>query len=71
MICPAAHAASQKVRKRIAEIFGWSKTTGCFRKSRYRGVAGTHAAGQYVVATYNLARMAKLMTSGPPGGARA
>ncbi|HLP07476.1 MAG TPA: hypothetical protein VK178_04870 [Opitutaceae bacterium] len=34
----AAHALSQKLRKRIEEIFGWTKTTGCLRKSRYRGV---------------------------------
>lgn len=71
VVCTAAHAASQKVRKRIEEIFGWTKTTGCFRKSRYHGVARTHAAGQYVVATWNLVRMAKLMLSGPPLNARA
>ena len=41
-----AYALSQKVRRRIEEIFGWSKTTGCFRKSRYLGVERTHAAGQ-------------------------
>ncbi len=63
-----AHAASQKVRKRIEEIFGWAKTTGCFRKSRYLGVERTHAQGQYVVAAYNLVRMAKLLL-GPPGKA--
>jgi len=39
------------------------KTTGCFRKSRYRGIERTHAAGQYVVATLNLLRMAKLKTT--------
>ena len=57
--------------KRIEEIFGWAKTTGCFRKSRYRGVERTHAAGQYVVATWNLVRMAKLMMTAPPRFARA
>jgi transposase len=66
-----AHAISQKLRKRIEEIFGWSKTTGCFRKSRYRGVDRTHAQGQYVVAACNLVRMAKLMLTSPPGPARA
>jgi transposase len=66
-----AHAASQKVRKRIEEIFGWAKTTGCFRKSRYRGVERTHAQGQYVIATWNLVRMAKLMLGPPPRHARA
>jgi hypothetical protein len=29
-----AHALSQKLRKRVEEIFGWTKTTGCLRKSR-------------------------------------
>lgn len=66
-----AHAISQKLRKRIEEIFGWTKTTGCFRKSRYRGVERTHAQGQYVVATWNLVRMAKLLGGGPPQTARA
>jgi transposase len=66
-----AHAASQKVRKRIEEIFGWAKTTGCFRKSRYRGVERTHAQGQYVIATWNLVRMAKLILGPPPKPARA
>lgn len=66
-----AHAISQKLRKRIEEIFGWVKTTGCFRKSRYRGVARTHAQGQYVVAAANLVRMAKLLLGSPPKTARA
>lgn len=65
-----AHAASQKVRKRIEEIFGWAKTTGCFRKSRYRGVERTHAQGQYVIAAWNLVRMARLLGS-PPEPTRA
>ena len=71
VLLTAAHSASQKVRKRIEQIFGWSKTTGCFRKSRYRGVERTHAQGQYVIASLNLVRMAKLMISGPPTTARA
>jgi hypothetical protein len=66
-----AHAISQKLRKRIEEIFGWTKTTGCFRKSRYRGVERTHAQGQYVVAASNLVLMAKLLLGSPPKTARA
>lgn len=58
VLLTAAHSASQKVRKRIEQVFGWSKTTGCFRKSRYRGVERTHAQGQYVIAALNLVRMA-------------
>ena len=71
VLLTTAHAMSQKLRKRIEEIFGWSKTTGCFRKSRYRGVERTHAQGQYVVATWNLVRLAKLMAGAPPAKARA
>jgi transposase len=66
----AAHLTSQIVRRRIEQIFGWSKTAGCFRKSRYLGVERTHAAAQYVVSTWNLLRMARL-SLGPPGPARA
>src|SRR5262249_39068601 len=32
-----AYALSQKSRRSIENIFGWTKTTGCFRRSRYRG----------------------------------
>jgi transposase len=60
------YLASQKLRKRVEEIFGWVKTTGCMRKSRYRGVSRTHAAAQYVAAACNLIRMAKLMLTAPP-----
>lgn len=66
-----AYALSQKCRRRIEEIFGWAKTTGCFRKSRYRGVARTHAAAQYVAAACNLMRMAKMALGPPPLLARA
>jgi hypothetical protein len=65
-----AYALSQRSRRQIENIFGWSKTIGCFRRSRYRGVERTHAASQYVVATCNLIRMAKL-SLGPPEMSRA
>jgi transposase len=63
VVVDAAHAVSLTIRKRIEEVFGWTKTTGGFRKSRYRGVERTQAAGQYVVASLNLLRLAKLETS--------
>ena len=65
-----AHQLSQKCRRKIEEIFGWAKTTGCFRKTRYLGVERTHAAAQYVVAACNLVRMARL-SLGPPTSVRA
>jgi hypothetical protein len=63
VILHAAHAVSQRIGKRIEEIFGWIKTTGGFRKSRYRGLARSHAAGPYVLATLNLLRLAKLQAA--------
>ena len=55
------YETSQRLRKRIEEIFGWMKTTGGLRKTRYRGVERTNACGQMVAASYNLLRLAKLM----------
>ncbi|MGH7908988.1 MAG: IS5 family transposase [Thermodesulfobacteriota bacterium] len=54
---------SQRKRKRIEEIFGWMKTVGGFRKSRFVGIAKTQLAAYMVGAAYNLLRMAKLAPS--------
>lgn len=62
------YQTSQRLRKRIEEIFGWMKTTGGFRKSRYRGIGRTQQSGWFVAAAYNLVRMARL-GQGPPGTA--
>jgi hypothetical protein len=32
------YAASQRIRKRIAEAFGWMKTVGGLRKTKLRGL---------------------------------
>ncbi len=42
------YETSQRIRKRIEEIFGWVKTTGGFRKTRYRGVERTTSAGKWL-----------------------
>jgi transposase len=52
---------SQRLRKRVEEIFGWAKTVACFRKTRFRGQARTQLAARLVAAAYNLLRIAKLM----------
>jgi len=54
------YVASQKVRKRIEEIFGWMKTVGGFRKTRYRGLERVDFAGYLVAAAYNLVRLVRL-----------
>jgi IS5 family transposase len=58
------YAVSQRVRKRVEEIFGWIKTVGNFRRTRYRGVERTGFAAYLVGAAYNLLRIAKLCPSG-------
>ena len=55
-----SYSTSQRIRKRIEEIFGWMKTVGGFRKTRYRGTDRTQLAAWWVGAAYNLVRMAKL-----------
>jgi transposase len=55
-----SYQVSLKIRKRVEEIFGWMKTVGGFRRSRYRGRERTQAWGYFVAGTYNLLRMARL-----------
>jgi transposase len=54
------YGLSQRLRKRVEEIFGWMKTVGGFRRSRYRGLDKTGLAGYIVATAYNLVRMSKL-----------
>ena len=41
----SGYKASQKVRKRVESIFGWMKTVGGFRQTRYRGVGAYWLGG--------------------------
>lgn len=59
------YAVSQVVRKRVEEIFGWFKTVGGLRRTRFRGVARTQLAAYLVGAAYNLLRTTRL-TAGAP-----
>ena len=59
------YTTSQRIRKRVEEVFGWMKAIGGFRRTRYRGLARTQLAGYLVAAAYNLVRMARLMTMQP------
>jgi len=62
----AGYAISQRIRKRAEEIFGWMKTVGGFRRTRYRGLERTQLAGYLVATAYNLVRMVKLVASAAP-----
>ena len=54
------YLVSQKVRKRVEEIFGWMKTVGAHRKTRYRGIQRVSWAFTFAAAAYNLVRMRNL-----------
>jgi transposase/IS5 family transposase len=51
---------SQRIRKRVEEIFGWTKTVGGGRKLRYLGIARNQLWAELTVTAYNLIRMATL-----------
>ena len=54
------YRVSQRVRKRIEEVFGWVKTVGGGRKLRYCGIARNRLWAEMTIAGYNLVRLAKL-----------
>jgi transposase len=56
------YAVSGRVRKRIEEVFGWSKAVAGFRKTRYRGVARVGWMFTLTATAYNLVRLPKLLT---------
>ena len=59
----AGYAMSQKIRKRIEEGFGWTKTVAGQCKTRFRGKARVGWAFTFAVAAYNLVRLPKLLAA--------
>ena len=59
------YAASQRLRKRIEEGFGWIKTTGGMAKTRHRGLDRVGWMFTLTAAAYNLVRMPKLLAEAP------
>jgi transposase len=57
----AGYRMSQKIRKRIEEGFGWIKTVGGQRKTRFRGRDKVGWAFAFTAAAYNLVRLPKLL----------
>ena len=55
------YAVSQRIRKKVEEIFGWAKSVGGFRKTRFKGRARTQLAAHFVAAAYNLLRLSRLL----------
>jgi len=59
---------SQRIRKRIEEIFGWVKTVGGGRKLRYKGIERNKLWWELTAVAYNLLRMAKIALKDPAEG---
>lgn len=57
------YRASQRVRKRIEEVFGWAKTIGQMRKTKLRGFERVGFQFVLTMTGYNLVRMRNLMGS--------
>ena len=56
----SGYEASQKVRKRIEEGFGWGKTVGLIRQVKVRGLKRVNAVMQMTFIGWNLTRMRNL-----------
>jgi len=57
------YAVSQRVRKRIEEVFGWAKASAGLAKVKVRGRARVDAAFTLTLAAYNLIRLPKLLAA--------
>jgi len=57
------YAASQRIRKRIEEAFGWIKMVAGLRKTKLRGLPKVDWSFTFAVAAYNLVRAPKLIAA--------
>jgi Transposase DDE domain len=56
-----SYALSVRVRKRIEEVFGWSKATAGLRKTHHPGLARVGWMFTLTATAYNLIRLLKLL----------
>jgi hypothetical protein len=59
------YTASQRIRKRIEETFGWTKVIAGMRKTKLRGLPKVDWAFTFAAAAYNLIRLPKLLGAPP------
>ena len=62
----AGYEASQRVRKRIEEAFGWMKSVGGIRRPMLRGLPRVGFAFTFAAAAYNLVRLPRLLAEAAP-----
>lgn len=61
------YAASQVIRKRIEEHFGWGKTVGRIRQTVYRGIRRVDQQFKLTMTASNIVRMARMLSAAPQG----
>jgi hypothetical protein len=54
------YSISQRIRKRVEEVFGWMKKIGLMRETRHKGVGRVGWMFIFAAAAYNLVRMRNL-----------
>ena len=59
------YAVSLRVRKRIEQVFGWSKLIGPLRKTKLRGLSNVATQALFTFAAYNLIRLRRLLCLRP------
>jgi transposase len=57
------YAVSQRLRKRIEEVFGWGKASAGLAKVKLRGLRKVDAAFTLMLVAYNLVRLPKLLAA--------
>jgi hypothetical protein len=62
---PPGSAVSQRLRKRIEEVFGWGKQIGGMRRTLLRGLERVRWSVTLPVAAYTLIRRPKLLAAPP------
>jgi transposase len=55
------YVTSQRIRKRIEEVFGWTKEVARMRQIRHRGIARVSAVFSLAVTAYNLVRLPRIL----------
>jgi transposase len=59
------YAISQCIRKRVEEVFGWTKAQAGYRQVKVRGRPKAEAVFTFAIAAYNLIRIPKLLAGAP------
>ena len=59
----AGYAISQRIRKRIEEVFGWKKSAAGTRQTKFRGLERVRWSFTLTAAAYNLIRLPRLLAT--------